>query len=85
MFPPRGWSPADDRLAAGAENVCRRTGATVLAVPGGELGDRRVAALTTFPAALALAATLGTRAGIDVDDPDWAAAYYATARVPAEG
>jgi hypothetical protein len=41
-----------------------------------------VAALTTFPAALALAATLGARAGIDVDDPDWQAAYYATTRLP---
>jgi hypothetical protein len=62
--------------------VCRATGATVLTLPGGPSGDRRVAALTTFPAALALAAALGARAGIDVDDPDWQTAYYATTRLP---
>jgi glucosamine--fructose-6-phosphate aminotransferase (isomerizing) len=71
-----------DPLAEEAMQVCRGTGATVLALPGGTSGDRRVAALTTFPAALALAAALGHRAGIDVDDPDWQAAYYATARLP---
>jgi glucosamine--fructose-6-phosphate aminotransferase (isomerizing) len=72
--------PADP-LAEEAVQVCRGTGATTLTLPGGPSGDRRVAALTTFPRALAVAATLGRRAGIDVDDPDWQAAYYATTRV----
>jgi glutamine---fructose-6-phosphate transaminase (isomerizing) len=75
--------PADP-LAEEATQVCRGTGATVLALPGGRSGDRRVASLTTFPSALALAAALGGRAGIDVDDPDWQAAYYATTRLPGQ-
>lgn len=72
--------PADP-LAEEAAQVCRGTGATVVTLPGGSSGDRRVASLTTFPAALALAAAVGDRAGIDVDDPDWQAAYYATTRL----
>lgn len=71
-----------DPLAEEALQVCRGTGATVVTLPDGPSGDRRVASLTSFPAALALAATLGGRAGIDVDDPDWQAAYYATTRLP---
>ena len=35
-------------------------------------------------AALALATALGTAAGRNVDDPDWTAAYYATARTTGE-
>ena len=42
------------------------------------------AAVTTFPAALALAATLGRRAGLDIDQPAWTSAYYATARIQPE-
>jgi fructoselysine-6-P-deglycase FrlB-like protein len=64
-----------------AEAVCRRTGATVLRVPGGEAFDPRLAGIGAFPASLALAIELGLRAGLDVDRPAWAAAYYETARL----
>jgi glutamine---fructose-6-phosphate transaminase (isomerizing) len=47
-----GLPLAADTRAAEALAVCRRTGAAVLALPGGALGDRRLASLTTFPAAL---------------------------------
>ncbi|MBD0347675.1 MAG: SIS domain-containing protein [Thermoleophilia bacterium] len=72
---------ADDPLLEEAEATCAGTGATVVRAPGGELADPRLAAITTFPAALALAVELGLRAGHDVDAPGWADAYYATARV----
>lgn len=65
---------------AEAERTCRATGAAAVRVPGAELGDPRLAPVTTFPAALALAAELGLAGGRDIDRPDWAAAYYATAR-----
>jgi glucosamine--fructose-6-phosphate aminotransferase (isomerizing) len=70
----------DDPIVQEAEATCRATGATVLRVPGGAEADRRLAAITTFPAALALAAELGRRAGLDVDAPWWTDAYYSTAR-----
>lgn len=70
----------EDRLVAEAEDVCRGRGATVLRVPGGAQADRRVAAITTFPASLALAVRLGLGAGLDVDRPTWIDAYYTVAR-----
>ena len=76
---PTGADPVFEE----AEEVCRRTGATVLRAPGGDALDSRLAAVATFPAALALAIELGLRAGLDVDRPAWADAYYATARVNA--
>lgn len=69
-----------DRLLEEAEATCRRTGALVERVPGGDLADPRLAALTTFAPVLALSVTLGLQAGLDVDRPAWADAYYATAR-----
>ena len=71
-----------DALLDEAERVWRGTGAHVVRAPGGEAGDRRLALLTTFPAVLAFAATLGLRAGLDVDRPAWVDAYYTTARRP---
>lgn len=71
-----------DPLLAEAEATCAETGAAVVRAPGGTGADARLAALTTFPAALALSIVLGRRAGHDVDRPGWADAYYATARVP---
>jgi len=71
----------EDGALAQAEETCRRTGASVLRLPGGEALDARLAGLATFPAALALAAELGLRAGLDVDHPAWADAYYRAARV----
>jgi fructoselysine-6-P-deglycase FrlB-like protein len=70
-----------DAALAEAEATCRRTGATVLRLPGSDALDARLAGLATFPAALALAIELGLRAGRDVDHPAWVDAYYATARV----
>lgn len=70
----------DARLAE-AEATCARTGATVLTAPGGERMDPRLAAISTFPAALALAGELAIARGRAVDSPPWVDAYYATARV----
>ncbi|HYO18336.1 MAG TPA: hypothetical protein VES02_06685 [Dermatophilaceae bacterium] len=74
----------DDPLCDEAGDICARMGAEVIRVPGGVLGPRGAAALTTFPAALALAGTLGRRAGLDIDQPAWTSAYYATARINPE-
>jgi fructoselysine-6-P-deglycase FrlB-like protein len=73
-------SARSDRMVTEAEETCARTGAAVVQLPGGDMLDGRLAGLTTFPAALALAIELGLRAGRDVDHPAWAAAYYDTAR-----
>lgn len=70
----------DARLAE-AEATCARTGAAVLRAPGGERTDPRLAAIASFPAALALAGELGIARGRDIDSPPWVDAYYATARV----
>lgn len=70
-----------DAVLAEAEETCRRSGATVLRLPGGEALDPRLVGLATFPAALALAIALGLQAGLDVDRPAWVDAYYRTARV----
>jgi glutamine---fructose-6-phosphate transaminase (isomerizing) len=70
----------DDSLVDEAERVCASLGAAVLQIPGGQDADARLSPVTTFPAALAVAVTLGVRSGLDVDKPDWIDAYYATAR-----
>ena len=44
----------DDPLLAEAEEICAGQGATVLRAPGGETADRRLAAVSAFPAAAAL-------------------------------
>ena len=41
---------------------------------------RRLAAITTFPAAAALSMRLGLERGLDVDSPAWTDAYYRVAR-----
>lgn len=74
----------EDGAVAEAEETCRSAGATVVRLHGGDALDARLAALSTFPAALALATELGRRAGLDVDRPPWAGAYYRTARVSEE-
>lgn len=63
-----------------AVRVCVATGATVLTVPGGTACDRRYAFALHLPATCAATAILAERAGFDVDDPTWTAAYYETAR-----
>jgi len=72
--------PGDDPLLAEAEEICAGQGATVIRAPGGETADRRLAAVSTFPAAVALAARLGLERGLDVDRPAWTDAYYRVAR-----
>jgi fructoselysine-6-P-deglycase FrlB-like protein len=70
----------DDPLIREAEEICRRRGAYVLRAPGGAEADRRLAAIATFPAALALSVELALRAGLDTDNPEWIETYYTTAR-----
>ncbi len=69
-----------DRLLDEAEAICAGQGATVLRAPVGDLHDRRLAAVTTFPAAATLSAHLGVGRGLDVDQPAWIDAYYRVAR-----
>ena len=69
-----------DDLIAEAEEICRARGAQVLRAPGGLEADRRVSAITAFPASLALSVALALRSGRDADNPDWISSYYATAR-----
>ena len=71
---------ADDPLLAEAEEICAGRGATVLQAPGGKGVDRRLAAITTFPAAAALSMRIGLERGLDVDRPAWTDAYYRVAR-----
>jgi glucosamine--fructose-6-phosphate aminotransferase (isomerizing) len=71
---------ADDPLLAEAEGICAGQGATVIRTPPPETADRRLAAVSTFPAAVALAARLGIERGRDVDTPPWTEAYYRVAR-----
>jgi glucosamine--fructose-6-phosphate aminotransferase (isomerizing) len=70
-----------DPFIAEAESVCQAMGATVIGVPGGLAGDSRVAAITTFPAALAFVLRMALNAGIDADSPAWLNSYYETARL----
>jgi fructoselysine-6-P-deglycase FrlB-like protein len=72
----------DDALLDEAESVCQSAGATVIRLPGGELGDPRCASLLSFPAALALTIALAEQAGVDVDAPPWVSAYERTSRPP---
>lgn len=70
----------DDPLVREAEAICAARGARVLAAPGGDLADARLAPITTFPALVALAAHIGVERGLDIDQPAWTDAYYAVAR-----
>jgi fructoselysine-6-P-deglycase FrlB-like protein len=70
----------DDPLLTEAEDICAGQGATVVRAPAGETVDRRLAAVSTFPASVALAARVGLERGFDVDRPAWTDAYYRVAR-----
>ena len=70
----------EDPLLEEAESVCQSAGATVIRLPGAEVGDPRIASILSFPSALALAIALAERSGIDVDAPWWVSAYEQTAR-----
>ena len=69
-----------DPLAEEAELVCRSIPCQLLRVPGEDVADRRLAAVTTFAPLVALAIGLALRAGWDVDDPEWYSRYERTAR-----
>ena len=75
-----GLPTGEDALLDEAEEVCRLRGATVLRAPVPRLADRRLAAVTTFPAAVALSERIGVARGLDVDRPAWTEAYYSVAR-----
>ena len=70
----------DDPLLDEAERICRARGATVARAPLVDRADRRLAAITTFPAAAALSERIAVERGLDVDRPDWTDAYYRVAR-----
>ena len=70
----------DDPLLDEAEGICRARGATVVRAPRLDGIDRRLAAITTFPASAALSARIGLERGLDVDRPAWTDAYYRVAR-----
>jgi fructoselysine-6-P-deglycase FrlB-like protein len=70
----------DDPLLDEAETICRDRGATLARAPFVEGADRRLAAITSFPAAVALAERIGVERGLDVDRPAWTDAYYRVAR-----
>jgi fructoselysine-6-P-deglycase FrlB-like protein len=69
-----------DDLLAEAESACTGQGALVVRTPPPATTDRRLAAVSTFPAAVALSATIGLARGLDVDKPAWTDAYYRVAR-----
>jgi glucosamine--fructose-6-phosphate aminotransferase (isomerizing) len=71
---------SDDPLLREAEQVFRDRGATVVRAPSPPESDRRLAAITTFPAAAALSGRIGLERGLDVDEPAWTDAYYSVAR-----
>lgn len=74
-----------DRLIGEAEDVCSRTGAATLRLPGATDVDPSLAPIASFPYALALATSFGVRQGLDVDHPAWVADYYRTARAAGAG
>ena len=69
-----------DPFADEAASICASRGAAVIRTPPECRAEPLLMALSTFPAATALAATLGMRAGLDVDAPTWTDSYFATAR-----
>jgi glutamine---fructose-6-phosphate transaminase (isomerizing) len=70
----------DDPLLDEAEAICRDRGATVLRAPVVAGADRRLAAISSFPAAALLAERIGAARGLDVDRPAWTDSYYRVAR-----
>ena len=73
----------EDPLLREAEEICRARGATVVRAPSPRRADRRLAAITTFPAAAILSGRIGVERGLDVDKPGWTDAYYSVARAKA--
>jgi fructoselysine-6-P-deglycase FrlB-like protein len=73
----------EDPLLDEAEAICRGRGATIARAPVVAGGDRRLAAILSFPAAVALGERIGVARGLDVDRPAWTDAYYRVARTSA--
>src|SRR5207244_2871360 len=73
---PTGADPLLDE----AEEICRGRGAIVARAPLVDGVDPRLAAVSTFPAAAALAERIGVERGLDVDRPAWTDDYYRVAR-----
>jgi fructoselysine-6-P-deglycase FrlB-like protein len=71
---------AGDPLGIEAEEICRARGASVVRVEGVDSADIRLAAVTTFPAVVALTEWIGLERGLNVDAPDWVDPYYRVAR-----
>jgi fructoselysine-6-P-deglycase FrlB-like protein len=71
---------AGDPLLAEAEAACAGQGARVVRTPVPAVEDRRLAAVSTFPAAAVLSAAIGLARGLDIDEPAWTDAYYRVAR-----
>ncbi len=78
-IPTRG----DDAIEE-AERLCAAAGGVVVRCPGAGDADPRLALLTALPSTVALAGVLAATAGRDIDKPEWAAAYYTTARGAAD-
>jgi glutamine---fructose-6-phosphate transaminase (isomerizing) len=76
-------SGADDPLVSETSLVLKRTGASVVELPGAAGIDERLSPLLALPAGVALAIAYARRAGRDPDAPDWYAAYLETARADA--
>jgi fructoselysine-6-P-deglycase FrlB-like protein len=70
----------DDPLAEEAAQVCRSVPCQFLRAPGGEEGDRRLAAVTAFAPMAALCIDFALRGKWSVDQPSWYSRYEATAR-----
>ncbi len=70
----------DDDAISEAERLCAAAGGVVVRCPGAEHADPRLALITALPSTVGLAGVLATMAGLDIDEPDWASAYYRTAR-----
>lgn len=71
---------AGDPLGKEAEETCRARGAVVVRAEGVDAADVRLAAVTTFPALVAVTEWIGLGRGLDVDAPDWIDPYYRVAR-----
>ncbi len=71
---------AAESLVEETERLVQSRGAAVARIPGGDLDDARVSALSTFPGAVALAIQLAGATGTNVDRPEWIDLYYTTAR-----
>jgi fructoselysine-6-P-deglycase FrlB-like protein len=72
-------TPADPFIDE-AEAICRSTGAPLLRAAVEPGVDARLAAITCFPSAAALAIELALRKGCNPDNPSWVERYYLTAR-----